>query len=289
MAEKMKKKSKQKIAKPRAEKRDQPTLLEFLASFNYEAYKLFGQDVKIDPELPVSPLPHWAKNIVTQFGKTIVKPVLKLRPSKKSTCEDYGKLIGILNRGITFYRIDVQKTIEAEGLDKISNEDWERIQPENQLRAHTITQLGRTVAESENFDDLINELTEKRIKHLEDLRAQAFRFMAMRSAKDNTMFHKGMKQGYSMFLDEDGKFCGDRGRTEIYLELIASTHEIEKMRRMLPPRNDSDLYEHLKPWHQFPNGREPGIAWLRKVCDDISLYMTGKRGRPFGPRQAPVF
>jgi len=289
MAGKMKKINRRKSKKARAEKRERPTLLEFLASFSCEAYKQLGEDVKIDPELPVSPLPHWAKNIMTKFGKTIMKPVLKLRPSKKTTCQDYGKIIGVLNRGIIFYRNGSRKIIEADGLDEISNEDWEKIQPEDQLRTHIIKQLGRPVAEHENLDGLIDELTEKRITHLEGLRAQAFRFMASRSTKDNAMFHKGMMQGYEIFMDEDDHFCGDRGRTEIYMELFSSLHEIEKMRRMLPARNDSDLYEHLKPWYRFPNGREAGAAWLRDVCDDISLYMTGKRGRPTGSRQAPAF
>jgi hypothetical protein len=262
--------------------------LEFIASYEAEANKQFGTKLELDPELPVSPLPDWAKETMTQFGKTIFKPILKLRPSKKTTCQDYGKLIGILNRGITFYHEDVPKIIEAEGLDKMSDEKWEMIQPRSQLRAHIVKQLGRTVSDTEKLEDLEAELTEKRIKSWEEIRTQAFRFMAQRSAKDNAMFHKGMAQGYEMFMDENGKFCGDRGRTEIYLELFSSLYEIEKMRRMLPSRNDADLYDHLKSWYRFPNGREEGIAWMRKVCDDISLYMTGKRGRPSGPRRATV-
>ncbi len=179
--------------------------------------------------------------------------------------------------------------IEEDGLDKINDEKWEMIQPRDQLRAHIVKQLGRPVADGETLEDLEAELIERRFKHLEEMRAQAFRFMARRSAKDNAMFHRGMAQGYEIFLDVDGQFCGDRGRTEIYMELLSSMHEIEKMRRMLPPRNDSDLYENLKPWYRFPNKREAGLAWLRKVCDDISLYMTGKRGRPLGPRRALAF
>jgi len=288
----MKKKNEQKVTGSRSKKCERPTLLEFLAGFHLEAHKLMGDDVKIDPKLPIAPLPHWGKNIVKQFGKTIMKPVIKLRPSKKSTCQDYGKIIGILNRGITFYRTDAWKILEDERfteLSEITADVWEKIQPENQMRVHVIKQLGRPVAKTEGLDDLIDELMEKRIKHFEELRDQAFRFMATRSAKDNAMFHKGVAQGYEMFIDEEARFCGDRGRTEIYMELISSVHEIEKMRRMLPPRNDSDLYEHLKQGYRFPNGREAGIVWLRKVCDDISLYMTGKRGRPPGARCVPVF
>jgi len=285
----MMKKSNQKKNMPHAEKRERPTMLEFFASLHYELCKPFGLEVKIDPELPITPLPDWAKKIVTKLGKTIIKPVLKLRPSPKFTYQDYGKIIGLVSRGITFYREDARKTIEAEGLDKINDEVWEKFQPSDQLRVHVIKQLGRTVSEDEILEHLIDELTEQRIKLLEDTRTRSFQEMARRGAKDNAMFFKGIEQGYKIFMDEDGHFCGDRGRTEIYMELISSVYEIEKMRRILPARNDSDLYEHLKPWYRFPNGQEAGIDWLRDVCDDISLYMTGKRGRPPGPQRAPVF
>jgi hypothetical protein len=265
-----------------------PTLLELMASYDAEAKRQLGINVEIDPELPVVPLPNWGKRIMKQFGKTIFKPILKLRPSKKTTCQDYGKLVGILNRCITFFREDAGKIFEAEGLGEISNEDWEKIQPSDQLRAHVVKQLGRPVADTQALEDLVAELMEKRIKYWEELRTQAFQFMAQGNAKDNAMFHKGMAQGYEIFMDAYGQFSGNRGRTEIYMELLSSVHEIEKMRRMLPPRNDSDLYEYLEPWYRFPNGREAGKAWLRKVCDDISLYMTGKRGRPRGLHCAPV-
>jgi hypothetical protein len=159
----------------------------------------------------------------------------------------------------------------------------------DQLRKHVIKQLGRKVKASEKTKELEIELLNSRIQQLEKIRDGAFRFMAQRSAKDNAMFHKGLMQGYSAFIDEDGEFCGDRGRTEIYAELLSSSHQIEKMRRMLPAKNDADLYDHLSPWYRFPQSRKVGIEWLRDVCDDISLYMTGKRGRPFGPRRATVF
>src|ERR1035438_4419124 len=119
----MKKKKNQKLAEPQTNKGGRQTLLEFLASLHAEAYKHFGLKLEVDPELRVSPLPDWGKKDVKQLGKTIFKPVIKLRPSKKSTCQDYGKLIGILNRGITFFREDAPKIIKAEGLDQIRSEE----------------------------------------------------------------------------------------------------------------------------------------------------------------------
>lgn len=205
--------------------------------------------------------------------------MLKLRPSPKTTCEDYGKIIGIIKRGITFYRTDVWKILEEENLDKISPEDWEKIQPQDQMRRHVVKRLGRPVDETEPLDNLVEELMQKQIKHLENLTDQAFCFMANRSAKDNAKFLKGVAQGYEIFMDEDARYCGDRGRTEIYMVLLSSAYEIEKMRRMLPSKNDDDLFDHLKQGFKFPKkDRKQAMSWLRDVCDDISLYMTGKRG-----------
>jgi hypothetical protein len=285
----MKKKSKQKKFMPPSEKRGRPTLLDFIGSFYAEANQQFGTKVEIGPELHVFTLPDWARKTVTQFGKTVMKPILKLRPSGKTNCQDYGKMVGILNRLIDYHRKDLRDMIERDGLDKITEEDWKKIQPRAQTRAHIVRQIGRPVADTESVEDLTVELIEQRIRQMEEIRTRAFRFMATRSTKENTMFHKGMAQGYEMFLNEDGNFCGDRGRTEIYTELISSLYEIEKMRRMIPAKKDADLYEHLSPWYRFPNGREAGMAWLRKVCDDISLYMTDKRGRPRGSHPEPVF
>lgn len=285
----MNKKKKRKKTAPASQKHGRPTLLEFYGSYQAEAKQQFGTNVEIDPELKISPLPDWAKKTVTQLGKTIMKPVFKLRPTGKSTCQDFGKIIGILNRQITFYREDMWTIMEREGWDKISDEDWEKIQPRDQARAHVVKNIGRPVADTETLEDLAAELYELRIGQMEQMRTRALQTMTQRSAKENSLFYKGMAQGYDMFMNEDGKFCGDRGRTEIYLELISSLHEIEKMRRMLPARNDSDLFEHLKPWYQFPNDRKAGMSWMRDVCDDISLYMVGKRGRRAGSRRAPVF
>lgn len=285
----MKKKKKQDMAKPHLGQCGRPTLLEYMTGFGIEAAKVYGLNVTPPPSVRAYPVPKWGKKILEQFKKTIMRPVLKLRPGAETDCQQYGKIIGILNRQIKFFQSGVWEIAEREGWDKITEEDWERIQPRAQLRAHLVKILNRPVADNEAVEDLAWEAIERKITHLENLRSAAYQFVSNRSAKEQSLFYKGMAQGYELFINAVGDFCGDRGRTEIYLELLSSQYEIEKMRRMLPARNDSDLYEHLKPWHRFPNGREAGTAWLRKVCDDISLYMTGKRGRPPGPRHAPVF
>jgi hypothetical protein len=283
-------------SKPQAcdKKRDRPTLLEFLAGVGYEANKQFGVPLEFNASVRPAPIPGWGKRTISRLGKTILRPILKLRPSQKTTFQDFGKIIGVIQRGITFFRKDINEIIQEkfDGLDfsQISQEQWEEIQPSDQMLAFFRERLGRPIVETETWEDLEEEMFERRIKELEELCVKAFRFMAQQNVKENAKFLKGLQQGYEIFLDEERQFCGDRGRTAIYLELLSSMHEIEKMRRMIPPRKDADLYKHLKPWFRFPGANdEEKMHWFRKVCDDISLYMTGKRGRPSGSQTAPAY
>jgi len=116
-------------------------LLEFLAGYYSEANKQFWNEVEIDLELPISPAAGLGLKNHDAVCKTIIKPILKLRHQKKTTCQDYGKMIGIVSRGITFYRQGCLKIIEDEGLDEISKEDWRRFSLANQLRAYVVKQL----------------------------------------------------------------------------------------------------------------------------------------------------
>ena len=264
---------------PRIEVRGRPTALEFMSSFHAEAAKVTGADLAINPELSLTPLPKWGVKTLERLRKTVMRPVLKLKPTLNSNCQDYGKILGILERQIAFLQVDIWEILQAEGLDKITDDEWEKIQPAAQTRAHIIWLLKRPVSDEEKTNDLANEVYVRKIENLEEMRKNGFAFMAHRGAKDRAKFLKGLGQGYNAFMDVSGKLCGDRGRTEIYSKLLSSQFEIEKMRRMLPPRNDDDLYDHLAPWFKFPfSDRDQSKAWLRDVCDDISLCMTGKRG-----------
>jgi hypothetical protein len=45
---------------------------------------------------------------------------------------------------------------------------------------------------------------------------------------------KGWNEGYSIFINEDGKFSGDDRREGVYSDLLAMQYEVEKWRRMPP-------------------------------------------------------
>ena len=173
---------------------------------------------------------------------------------------------------------DAPRILEAEFGD-LTEEEWQRIEPQlglDKLRVELIKALNRPVSDDEPLEKLCEEVLERQWKHFEMMRQNALCHVSQQDAKTTVLFYKGVAEGYTIFLDEDGHFSGDRGRTDIYLELIACQLEIEKMRRMLPAKSCDDLYNYLKQGVKFPtNGR----AWLHDICDEIRLSMKS-RGRP---------
>jgi hypothetical protein len=47
------------------------------------------------------------------------------------------------------------------------------------------------------------------------------------------------------FLDTEGEFTGDRGRTALYMELLALWPEIVEMQKAEPPKSRRDLQRWL--------------------------------------------
>lgn len=51
------------------------------------------------------------------------------------------------------------------------------------------------------------------------------------------MIFKGLTEGYLCLLDAEAKFSGDRGRTEVYVDLLTYMVELEQIRKTQPPMN----------------------------------------------------
>jgi hypothetical protein len=77
-----------------------------------------------------------------------------------------------------------------------------------------------------------------------------------------------MAEGFELFIDGEAKFCGDRGRTEIYMCLISFMTDVEKIRRTLPQKTRPKFYDDLRKVYRLPAG---AYDWFSDVCDDIKL------------------
>jgi hypothetical protein len=246
-------------------------------------------------ELDLSPLthwqqtrktPHWSKNICQNLGKTILKPIKKLRPVVAGTVNwrHYGRLIGIGARCVTFFKHDVPRMMEKDFGD-VSEERWQRIESKlglDDARQYCLKVLERPADDTIFDDDLFDLLVEKQFARLEQIKQTAFALVAAQSAEISDLFFKGMSEGYTTFLNNAGEFSGDDRRADIHFELLGWQFNIEKMRRSVIPKNNNHLIVELKKLEEFKN---KSGDWFKDVFKDIKLSI-GRRGRPLKFAQA---
>ena len=276
----MKRKAKNQNEQLGVVKHSPPTAFELLMNLQCD----LRAEMNLDP-LPhwrqTRPTPEWAKNICGSLRRTILKSVLKLRPKSQTEINwrNYGRCIGIMERYKTFLNQDVPRILEKEGFNDISPEKWEKIQPrlgEETARKYYLKVLKRLADDPAPLVELAELAIQKQLENLEALKQVAFYHLAHQSAKAGKIFLKGMSEGYTAFLNEDGEFAGDDRRAEIHLELLAWQHDIEKMRRMIPQKNNQHLVSELKKLSEFKNKSQD---WFKEVFKDIKLSI-GPRGRP---------
>jgi hypothetical protein len=221
-------------------------------------------------------VPEWCAGIVERLRKTILNPILKLRPNGVVNWRNYGKMIGIFERYKTFITDDVERMFKEEGFDKITEQQWEKLVPLlglEKLREQLAVFLGRPLPDEEPLENAVDELLERQFKHLDNLKAEALRHVAQQDAKTTSLFFKGMAEGYNCFLGVDGRFVSDRGRTWLYMEFLAHRMEIEKYRRTNPGKSRSDLQNWLCHDAKIPIPKD--THWFDHFCDEICLGMKG--------------
>jgi hypothetical protein len=237
-----------------------------------------------NPTPATNEFPEWHSKILERLTKTILKPILKLKPRGTVNWRNYGKMIGLFERYKTFITHDVVRMFEKEGLDKITDQQWEQLEPLlglDQLRERMPALLGRPVAVDEPLENLIDEALGRQFQHLDNLKSDAFRFLALQSPKTTSLFFKGMAEGYNCFLDVEGGYVGDRGRTRLYLDFLVHRMEIEKYRQTATGKSRHDLQN----WVIHETGiRIPADPeWFDHYCDEIWLRMKGVGRKRNGP------
>jgi hypothetical protein len=260
----------------------QPTVFEHSVAVAAALYKEAGVPIPETLPKPKFALPDWCGNIVKQLGKTILKPVLKLRPNGKVDWRNFGRLVGIAERYKAFILHDMPRILEQE-LGDITEEQWKRVEPLfgiNEARVHLVKLLNRPVADTETVEDLVDEALMLQLEVFDKMRQNALFLVASQDAKTMALFYKGFAEGFNCFLDEEGNFCGDRGRTNIHLILLACMMEVEKLRRIAPPTTRPRYYDELTPVYRLS---PRAYDWFNDVCDDIKFplnHLGRKRQSP---------
>ncbi len=222
---------------------------------------------------PKIEIPEWCGNVVKQLGKTILKPISKLRPKGKVDWRNYGRTLTIMERYKTFLKHDVPRILEEE-IGNISDERWKGIEAQlgvDEMRACLIKGINRPVADDEPLERLFDEAFARQFENLERHRQVALYHVAQQGAKESALFYKGMAEGYELFIDERADFCGNRGRANIYLELLSCMLDVEKLRRTLPPTTRAQYFNKLAKVFKLPID---GYDWFQDVCDDVKFPLN---------------
>ena len=258
--------------------RPQPTVFEQMMDLQCDLRAEAG--LKLLPHWKKShETPEWTKHICRNFRKTILKSVLKLRPNGQLNWRNYGRCIGLMERYKTFLANDVPAMFKADGLDKVGKKKWAKIEPllgEEQMRQYYLKILERPADDKTPVSELLTIALGRQLENLEKLKQMAFYHLSSQSAKTGAMFMKGMGEGYSIFLNEEGQFSGDDRRADIHMELLAWQFDIEKMRKSVPPVTRKKLYRKIQ---EIPEFNFKTQDWFDDVCKDIKLSLT-RRGRP---------
>jgi hypothetical protein len=257
------------------------TIFEQVTDVQIELTKSLGLPLDHLPQRSSHDLPKWSSKILEKFRQTIFKPILKLKPKGTVSWRSYGRIFGIIERFKTFITSDLERIAKEEGWDKISDEQRERIRPlfgEDKMRQHLIKAVGRPVAEDEPLENLVVGYLERQFEHFEKLKNDALWFVAQSDAKTTALFFKGMSEGYNCFLDENGGFAGDRGRTSLYFQFLTYRLEIERYRRTMPikSRRDFQIWVFEKAKIPIPKDGE----WFDHFCDEICLSVKGVGRKP---------
>lgn len=230
-----------------------------------------GTNLKTSESNPA--LPEWCVYIVRQLQKTIFKRIIDLDSKQTVDWCKYGKMIGVIDRYESWLTFNVPEAIKREGWDKLSPLQERKIESlftDIELRADMEKRLGRKIKAGEHPDDLANESLAKQAESFRTIKQDAEKKASAQKPKNLSKFLKGRAEGYELFLDEDGQFAGDRGRTNLYFDMLALREEIEKLAAVKPRMTRSGLQKWLltEGKVKMSNDRE----WFDHFCDEIHLF-----------------
>lgn len=224
---------------------------------------------------PTNSTPEWARNICIRYRQTILKSILKLKPKRRVNWRNYGRCIGLMERCKVFYKHDVPKILKKDGLDRLSKKQqakFDAVSGEEEMREYCLKVMKRPLSDKTSLEELLTLAAQPKLEEIDKHRQVALYQVANQDAKTGKMFYKGINEGFSIFLNEDGEFSGDDRRADVYGELLAFQYEVEKMRRTLPAKTRKDLRNELK---KSPDFQDQGQEWFNDVCDEIKLSMKG--------------
>lgn len=230
-------------------------------------------------------LPVWGHNIAEIFAKTIFKTMIALDTKGQFDARNFGRMVGIFLRAGVFAGKEIEPALKKDGLLNLSKAEEKKIEDVagiEHLFPLASKKFNRPIR---NENQLINQFgrhAEKWTCNLLKSQGALFLHLWQQSIEVQHEFLCGIPEGFVMFLDTEGQFAGDRGRTNLYINLLVNWPEIAAMQKTEPPKSRRDLQKWLIAEAKIPISDDEG--WFDHLCDEIGLSMKGV-GRPIKPNQ----
>jgi hypothetical protein len=221
-------------------------------------------------------LPAWCHHICDQFTKTIFRGLVDMAPKeKKFDARNYGRMVGLLLRGASFWFKDAPAQLKKEGLLNLSPEQEQKLDKSAGLELLlpvVSKQFQKPVTSEEELLEAVQAQVEAKADQLRSQGLVVLRFLESQPVAEQHKFLCGIPEGFIMVLDHQAEFKGKRGRYEIFLLLLTYWPEIGEMQRAQPPKTRRDLLE----WLEKQEGKQ--IVQDEKVffelCGDIGLVLA---------------
>lgn len=219
-------------------------------------------------------LPAWGHNIADIFAKTVFKTTVALDPKREFDARSFGRTVGILLRACVFVGKEAEPILKREGLLDLSKTEEKKI--EDSAGIEHLFPIA-----SKKFNRPIrneNQLFSQGKRHLEKWGIDVMKsfldsFLKLwnQSIEEQHKFLCGIAEGFVTFMDTEGQFTGDRGRTNLYINLLVRWAEISEMQKANPAKSRRDLQQWLLTEGKMPISNDPD--WFDHLCDEIGLVM----------------
>jgi hypothetical protein len=220
-------------------------------------------------------MPLWAHNIADKLALTIFRRVIELNPKGEIDAQNYGRLVGSILRGVVHFCKEVPAQLKKEGLMDLTKDQEEKVDVMVDFPAllgFASQKFGQPMANEEELGTAVAQRIEKRAKeHVIGLQTFLI-YLLDRPITEQHVFLCGIPEGFTMFLNNDGGYSGQRQRTEVYLHLLGYWPEIVEMQQSEPPKTRKFLLD----WLEKEVGKQlvEDEKQFRDLCGEIGLVMA---------------
>jgi hypothetical protein len=230
-------------------------------------------------------LPVWCHNIADIFAKTIFKTTVALDPKGQFNARNVGRMLGSLLRGVAFYGKELQSKLKKEGLLDLSKSDEKKIEDMagiEHLFPVASKKFNRPIRNENQLFSQFGMHMESWGINLLKCNLTLLQHLWNEPIEEQHKFLCGIAEGFVTFLDTEGQFTGDRGRSNLYMNLLIHWKEIAAMQNAKPAKSRRDLQQWLINEAKIPISNDED--WFDHLCDEIGLVMKGV-GRTVKPNQ----